>query len=91
MDFEWHDFVKLLFSMPPCDPHTYSSFEVLDNANMISLFGYMLLEGCKNLYKKEPSQLDEDEMKYILKYFHSIGIDVSYKDNNIYFNQLKNN
>ena len=80
MDFDWKEFVEQLFNQSPKEPFTFH-IEMLTEINekqLSTLLGNMLITGVKKLYNKDIAQLLPDEIENMQKYFKSIGFEVEY-------------
>ncbi len=80
MDFDWNDFVEKLFIEREKDPFTYRMefLEEMTAGKLSEFLGEMLIKGTNQLYKKEISQLTEDEVNTLQRYYRSIGFEFEY-------------
>lgn len=91
---DWKKFMEHLFKFDPSPIGSYT-IEFNSEKEFNQNYGYMLIYGSKILYNKEPCNLNESEISYLLKYFHSFGIDVEWElpvvpgNYKIYFKILK--
>ncbi len=78
----WKLFVEKLVEIPPGDPHTmFIEFDSQDE--FIKAYGYMLMYISNHMFDKEPCDLNINEIGKILPYFHSMGINIKWDENDI--------
>jgi hypothetical protein len=79
-DFNWNDFVTVLFKQPPQSQNTFrlEALQELSHAELSKMLGELLIHGAQVMYSKQLAELAPDEIDELKKYLASVGFTVEF-------------